>query len=383
MNGRQHDPLDHSIRSALHDIVSESPTPGELPVPSTELSRSAASSRPRRFLLVAAATLVLGGVAGTLAIANRSADRPTTTLDPAEATEELTEAQALLDETLFVETAPSTVVRANTSNELPASGGLSDPSSPLPALTQPERPAPDVTIDTTPVTVILSNSAVFNVSVPRQIRAGETLLIEWSVEDSNGIEQTSARVGGASGFVHWCDFPIMGSRISGDERLGRYRAGCAVPANAPNGKYTVFFLVSSREGTPTKPLGTSQVTFEVVSGSNDDSPPTISQVSMPSAASVGDTITITWRAADPSGVDYSYAWFANGGFALADGTRVVDYGDLGVTRISGNEIDGVYSQTVRFYDRSPLGTYTVWFGRRDGVGNRSIDQVAATIVLSA
>lgn len=73
MNGRQHDPLDHSIRSALHDIVSESPTPGELPVRSLELRRTAEPVRSRRPMLVAAAAIIaVAGVAGTVAIANRS-----------------------------------------------------------------------------------------------------------------------------------------------------------------------------------------------------------------------------------------------------------------------------------------------------------------------
>ena len=73
MNGRQHDPLDHSIRSALHDIVSESPTPGELPVRSLELRRTAEPVRSRRPMLVAAAAIIaVAGVAGTVAVANRS-----------------------------------------------------------------------------------------------------------------------------------------------------------------------------------------------------------------------------------------------------------------------------------------------------------------------
>lgn len=72
MNGRQHDPLDHSIRSALHDIVSESPAPGELPIRSLELRRTAEPVRSRRPMLVAAAIIAVAGVAGTVAVANRS-----------------------------------------------------------------------------------------------------------------------------------------------------------------------------------------------------------------------------------------------------------------------------------------------------------------------
>lgn len=389
MNDRHNDPLDQSIRSALGDIVSESPAPGDLPVRSLELRRAEASTRPRRLLLVAAATLVLAGVAGTVAIANRSSDQPTTTLDPAEASEELAEAQARLDRSASdsvdntlpgTGTDPEATTTTAASRDGEGSPGLVTPppdsSVPGPAVYPPPN-------DTTPITVILSNYTVFDVSVPRQVQAGEPLLIEWSVENSDGIDQTNFRVGGASGWVSWCPFPVFGSRISGNERLGRYRAGCTVPETTPNGTYTVFFQASSPVGAPSEPLGTSQVDFEVVNGSSDNSPPTISQVRMPATAVVGDSITITWRAVDPSGVNYSIAWLANGGFALPDGTRVVDYGDFAVTRISGDEFDGVYSQTVRFTERSPLGTYTIWFSRRDDVGNRSIDEVSGTIVLGA
>ena len=61
---------------------------------------------------------------------------------------------------------------------------------------------------------------------------------------------------------------------------------------------------------------------------------------------------------------------------------MVDYGDLGVTRISGNGFDGVYSQTVRFTESSPIGTYTIWFSRRDSVGNRTIDESSVRITLT-
>ena len=109
-------------------------------------------------------------------------------------------------------------------------GGAGDPTRP-PNDSAPDRPGPD---DTTPVTVILSNYSVFDVSVPREVQAGESLLIEWSVETSDGVDVTTARVGGASGWVSWCPFPMIGSRTSGTDTNGRYRAGCAVPATAPN-----------------------------------------------------------------------------------------------------------------------------------------------------
>ena len=386
MNDRHDDPLDRSIRSALQDIIADSPAPGELPVRSLELHRQVRSSRARWPMLVAAGVVVLAGVAGTVAIvANRSTPSNTVTLAPEAATVGLAEAQALLDESVptrpdaNTQTTDTTVVAP-----APDEGSGSDPVAPAPAVTLPGSPTPDSTTpDSTTPGATGGEFRIFDASFPQQVRAGDALLVEWSVENPNGVNQSNFRVGGTSGWVSWCPFPVMGQRISGDERLGRYRAECTVPANAPNDIYYIFFQASSDVCAPCDVGGDFTVSFRVFGGSDDLVAPVISNVSAPSSASVGDTVTITWRAVDPSGVDYSIAWLANGGFALHDGTRLVDWGDLSVTRISGDEFDGVYSQTFRFYERSPLGTYTIWFSRRDGVGNKDFDQVPVTIVLSA
>ena len=130
-------------------------------------------------------------------------------------------------------------------------------------------------------------------------------------------------------------------------------------------------------------LGHSQRRVIVVLNDNGRSyAPTISNLSAPATALLGDSITITWRAADPSGVKYSIVWFANGGFASSNGVSVVDYGDYGVTRLSGDEFDGVYSQTVRFRDDSPTGTYTLWVSRADLPGNKVFDDTPVRITVS-
>jgi hypothetical protein len=77
MNKRHDDPLDRSIRSALGDIIADGPTPSRLPVSPYEQRRTPAPVRSRRPMLVAAAVVAVAGVAGTVAIANRSSG-PTT-----------------------------------------------------------------------------------------------------------------------------------------------------------------------------------------------------------------------------------------------------------------------------------------------------------------
>ena len=250
-----------------------------------------------------------------------------------------------------------------TGDTLPGDTVPTVPSDTIPADTVP----PDPTVDPAP-----GGSTISNVSVPSSVTAGNTITFQWTVTDPDGVEVTTARVGGPPGWVTWCPFPMLGTRISGDERSGTYRASCDVPANAPNTTYTVFFL-----GTETV-----QRDFVVTGGSTDTDEPTISNLSAPATASLGDSITITWRAADPSGVKYSFVWFANGGFASGNGVSVVDYGDYGVTRLSGDEFDGVYSQTVRFRDDSPTGTYTLWVSRADLPGNKVFDDTPVRITVS-
>ena len=167
---------------------------------------------------------------------------------------------------------------------------------------------------------------------------------------------------------------MVGTRISGSATGGTYRATCNVPSAVPNGTYTVFFLSDGP--------GEAQRDFAIVGGSSDSGAPTISNVSAPSSAQLGDSVTITWRAVDPSGVKYSIAWLANGGFASTSGVPVVDYGDYGVTRVSGDEFDGVYSQTVRFRNDSPTGTYSVWLSRTDLLGNKVFDDTPVRITVS-
>lgn len=386
MNDRPHDPLDPPVRAVIGAIIDKSPASGAEPTHPSSTPAVTHVARTRRLVLAVAAVLVFGGVAGSIALVGRSSSEGITiALAPEAAAEELSEAQALLDAgRTEMDAVPTSLPGESTPSDLPATGpgtdngSTEDPTRP-PSDSTPDRSVPE---DTTPITVILSNYTVFDVSMPREVQAGDALRIEWSVDAPNGVEITTARVGGASGWVSWCPFPMIGSRVSGTAELGRYRVGCTVPANTPNGKYTVFFLANTTGEAPSEPLGTAEVTFEVAGGSSDSTAPTFSAVTAPGTAQRGDSITFTWRSTDSSGVDYTIGWLSNGGFALSDGTRVVDYGDLGVTRISGNGFDGVYSQTVRFTESSPIGTYTIWFSRRDSVGNRTIDESSVRITLT-
>ena len=53
-----------------------------------------------------------------------------------------------------------------------------------------------------------------------------------------------------------------------------------------------------------------------------------------------------------------------------------------MTRLSGDESNGVYSQTIRFRDDSPTGTYTLWVSRADLPGNKVFDDTPVRITVS-
>lgn len=106
MNKRHDDPLDRSIRSALGDIIADGPTPSRLPVSPYEQRRTPAPVRSRRPMLVAAAVVAVAGVAGTVAVANRSSGP--TTVAPADSVADSTPNQEGVTETTL-EPTPTTI----------------------------------------------------------------------------------------------------------------------------------------------------------------------------------------------------------------------------------------------------------------------------------
>ncbi|CAB4728381.1 unannotated protein [freshwater metagenome] len=340
-----------------------------------------------RLALIALVALTACGSPST-----RSASEPSDGCDPASCVTlpndastagESRAAAADSDDETPLDTEALRVQALGTDDTVPTLPGDTVPGDTVPADTAPGDTVPTIPTvpgDTVPPDPIVDPApggyTISNVSVPSSVTAGNTITFQWTVTDPDGVEVTTARVGGPPGWVTWCPFPMMGTRISGDELSGTFRASCDVPANAPNTTYTVFFMSDGAAGLDV------QRDFVVTGGSTDTGAPSITELSAPATASLGDSITITWRAADPSGVKYSFVWFANGGFGSSNGVAVVDYGDYGVTRLSGDEFDGVYSQTVRFRDDSPTGTYTLWVSRADLPGNKVFDDTPVRITVS-
>lgn len=238
----------------------------------------------------------------------------------------------------------------------------------------------DVRRDACPIDAV--GPSAIDTTVPDTVNAGETLVIRWHVADPAGVQLTWARVGGASGFVAWCEFEGLGTLVEGTPEDGTWERTCDVPADAVNGTYGIVFGGRDSLGNLLPEMAVRS--FEIVGGSGDADAPVISGFSAVGTPVRGEPFTVEWRATDETGVRYAIAWFAepNGTFLGSNGMPAVTYTDPFSERIDGTAKDGTWRQTVTFPDSAPAGTWNVWISRRDTLGNGEMTLVA-TVELPA
>ncbi len=225
---------------------------------------------------------------------------------------------------------------------------------------------------------------IADVDFPTEISSGSTLTVRWRVTDPSGVYEadgspgTWMRLGGASGWVRWCDFTLAGTRVSGDSFDGVYETSCNIPADAVNGAYSLFFGASD-------PFGNASFTdggevFTVAGGSDDTDVPDVEGLSVTADAWVpGATVTLRWRASDATGVQYVIPWAIgpNGFFVdTSDPSRPL-WLSLGVpTLVEGDAQDGLYEVALQLSANAVPGTYTLWLSLGDVLGNRTISDRA-------
>lgn len=212
---------------------------------------------------------------------------------------------------------------------------------------------------------------------PSPIEAGGTLTATFALKDPSGVDAGSpnAKVGGAPGWITtWCGFPIMAELVSGSGTDGVWSVTCPVPTNAVNDPYALFFSAQDSFGNAS---WFDNAEFRVTGGSDDNRAPVVTDVVIPEGVEPGETVTITWRAADPSGVSGAYPWVY-----LPGPPWGVLYGPgIGApVRTSGDATDGSYSQTFTLPENSPAGTYAVFISVRDELGNKTYEQYGSFIV---
>lgn len=236
-----------------------------------------------------------------------------------------------------------------------------------PAAAQPEPEVPE------------SAPVISEVSIPEEVRPGDTLTVRWRVQAASGIGATTDKqglpvlgtwmlVGGPSGWVKWCDFPAFAAPESGTNEDGVYSASCTIPDVLPNGEYAVRIEaidgLGARGSTDLQP-------FTVVGGSDDQSAPVVSDVVVePANPGAGGTVTISWRARDESGVSSIMPWAEGPNGRLVDerGRFWMDSADGQL--VDGTPEDGTFRVEMPLNDVLPAGKYRIWFSIADVVGNR-------------
>jgi hypothetical protein len=220
-------------------------------------------------------------------------------------------------------------------------------------------------------------------AVVQSFQAGTTIKLNWSASDASGIEKSWASIGGPPGWITgWCGFAIEAQRISGDARNGVYQIECTVPENAVDETYSLFVSASDLLGNST--VNSPQITFSISGGTSDNEAPEVIEINLDSNAKPGEDFSLIVSAWDETGIASIYGWIMKDGGGFASYPDVGLYADaLGPAQlITGTGKSGTYKQTLRFSEKAPAGTYTLWLSVVDDSGNRSFAQTEAKITVT-
>lgn len=226
--------------------------------------------------------------------------------------------------------------------------------------------------------------AIRDVSVPSSVAAGSVLTVSWRVVDRSGVDSngvlsgsaaTTLAVGGAPGWVTWCEPFRLGTLVSGDAFDGRYQVSCAVPSNAVNDRYSVWIAAVDVFGNRAESAGA--VSFNVTGGSSDQDVPVVSGLSSDAVVyQPGGTVVLRWRATDASGVAGVIPWAFGPNGRLTDDAGGLWLSYASGVLVAGDERDGMYEVALRLSQSALPGRYSLWLSVRDVVGNRSFEGYA-------
>ena len=198
---------------------------------------------------------------------------------------------------------------------------------------------------------------------PDPVAAGQSITITWRLTDASGVTFTTAFVRNPSdGFLSGCGSGSA-TRISGTATDGTYEQTCTIPPAAQGGTYTVQIHAEEPNGNT---YSGNSATFTVQAGAIEDTDaPVLESVGVsPDPVAAGQSITITWRLTDASGVTFTTAFVRNPSDGFLSGC-----GSGSATRISGTATDGTYEQTCTIPPAAQGGTYTVQIHAEEPNGN--------------
>jgi Ca2+-binding RTX toxin-like protein len=215
-------------------------------------------------------------------------------------------------------------------------------------------------------------------SVVRQVQAGTLAGFTVNVSDGAGVAGVYGSIGGAPGWItEWCGFRIPTELVSGTDKSGTYKLTCTIPPNAVNENYQLFVGAVDMMGRTSEQI----IAFEVLGGSSDNRTPTVTKIELPASVTPGENFVIRVEATDESivaGIDF-WLMLEGGSFQNENGLHAKGSAPR---VISFTPTDSIFEQDYLFGDNAPLGTYRVWIGVRDGVGNRDFYDSGKTITLA-
>jgi hypothetical protein len=226
------------------------------------------------------------------------------------------------------------------------------------------------TVDTTP-------PVIGPLALSRAAEAGSTVTFTWNVTDDVQVAQSWLFIGGPSGWIVWCGFPVMGALVAQNQGVDEYQATCDIPANAVNGEYLVEYNAVDLYGNYADP---QRVVLTIRSGSDDAAPPTLDEFQMSTTQVVpGESANVTWTLYDESGISWGmvFLMYEGGGFADNTGRSWVE--SFAPQIVDTTETSTTLVQAITFRADAPTGTYRIWMSTGDALGNRDFFTTEYTI----
>lgn len=172
-------------------------------------------------------------------------------------------------------------------------------------------------------------------------------------------------------WVHWrsdrpaapaiCQEPPQ--LISGNLRSGTWAQTCAIPEEAENGEYLLVASAGDTMGTWNDDATPPSATVEIAGSFYDRIGPAVDAVIVhPTAASPGETVSVTGHLADRDGVKTAWAeiHLVDDRFA----GHVIEQMEL----VSGTDHDGTWTQSLKVPVDAPDGSYLVRVSGMDMLG---------------
>jgi hypothetical protein len=206
-------------------------------------------------------------------------------------------------------------------------------------------------------------------ATPDTVRPGDVFTVSLIASDPSGIAR-AGMIFLIKGTFRQNDFCGQNLTLTaGTPEAGTWTANCTVPSDVIDGEYTIEPFAQDTLGNWTNSNGgTTDPTrgnFIIAGGNADKQGPSFTElVVTPSQAKIGQTVTITLKASDASGVTRA------GVITYRKGTfKQNDFCGQELKLTSGTPQDGVWTMTCVIPAKTPYGEYEMEPFAQDSLGN--------------